>query len=111
MKNLVSCIISLIIILSCNNQVKDVPEDIISEDKMVEVITEIELTQALIKLKFLHQDTLNPQQLFNEVYSDFNVSKEQFNKSLAFYSQEPKTIENIYVKVIINLSKRQAEIQ
>ena len=112
MKNLIRYItflISTVIFISCGNDQIEAPKDIITEDKMVEVITEIELTQALIKVKFANQDTVNQQQLFDEVYKDFNISEEEFNNSLTYYCQEPKLLEEIYIKVINNLSKRQAE--
>jgi hypothetical protein len=114
MKNLLkysSFLISIVVFISCGNNQKKVPEDIIVANEMVEVITEIELTQALIKLKFSNQDTVNQQQLFNEVYKDFNVSEEAFNNSLTYYSKKPKLLEEIYVKVINNISKKQAKNQ
>lgn len=115
MKNLLKYIILLVFtsfFLACGDAEEELPAGVIVEDNMIEVITEIELTQALVKLKFSNQDsTVNQQQLFNEVYRDFNVSEEQFNSSLAYYCKDPKLLEGMYVKVINNLSEKQAEIQ
>ncbi len=105
-------LITLFIFLSCGSKKQNVPNDIIAEDKIVDVIVEIELTQAIIKLKFLNKDSLvNQTQLFNEVYAKHNISQEQFNNSLAFYAQEPKKMDTLYAKVITKLSEKQAEIQ
>ncbi|PCJ26802.1 MAG: hypothetical protein COA97_05260 [Flavobacteriales bacterium] len=111
MKNLIQYIYFTIIFLliSCADGKQEIPIDVIPEDKMVDVITEIEITQALIKLTLSTQDTINQQQLFDKVYEDFNISEEKFNKSLSFYCRQPKVMENIYVRVIISLSKKQAE--
>ena len=98
-------------LLSCSRDIK-LPDDIIPEEKMVEVVAEIEFTQALIKLKFSNKDSLiNQAQLFNEVYTKFNTSEKQFNKSLVYYSEQPEILDSIYVKVITKLSKKQAEEQ
>jgi len=96
-------------LIACGGNEKEFPEGIISQETMVEIITEIELTQALIKVKFSNQDTLNQSQLFNQIYSDFKISEEQFNTSLSFYGNDPKTLEGIYLQAIIKLSENQAK--
>ena len=104
-------LLTTIVLVCCNNK-NELPGEIIPEDKMVEVIAEIEFTQALIKLKLSSQDSIIDQKkLFNEVYSTFNTSEKQFNKSLAYYAKQPKVLDGIYVKVITKLSKKQAENQ
>ena len=103
-------IVSALVVISCQER-KRIPDGIIPEDKMVEVITEVELTQALLKLKIANQDTVNQKQLFEETYKDFGISEETFNNSLDFYCQDPKLLEEIYAKVINNISKKQAELQ
>ena len=96
--------------MSCVRKEEQLPKDVISEDKMVDVITEIELTQALVKLKFSNRDsTINQQELFNQVYTDFNITEEKFNNSLSYYCQSPEVIENIYMGVINKLSEKQAQ--
>ncbi len=81
----------------------------IERDKMVEVISEIELTQALIKLTFSNKDTINSQALYDQVYERFNISEEQFNNSLVFYCKSPKEAEGIYIDAIALLSAKQAQ--
>jgi len=114
MKNLIKYITFLTLLfsfVSCEEKQKEIPSNVISQEKLVEVITEIELAQALIKLKFANQDTINSQQLFEEVYNNFEITEENYNKSLSYYSQDPKLLEEMYVKVINNLSIRQTEFQ
>ena len=99
-------------ILSCNNNNNVIPKDIIPKEKMVAVITDIELTEALIKLKFSNKDSsINQGKLFNEVYQNHNTSEEHFNESIEYYSKQPKVLDSIYVKVIAKLSQIQAENQ
>lgn len=87
------------------------PKDVIQKDKMIDMMTEIELTQALIKLKYSTQDTINGAVLYNEVYKEFGVSKEVFNTSLSYYCEDPNTLMQMYSSVIENLTKKQSELQ
>jgi hypothetical protein len=98
-------------LFSCEANKEDIPVGVISKDKMIEVMTEIELTQALIKLKNSTQDTINEQQLYNEVYDEFDISEGEFNTSIDYYCKEPRPFMLMYGKVIENLTKKQSEHQ
>jgi len=98
-----------LVLFSCANNSEETPEGVIPKDKMIEVLGEIELTQALIKLKLSTQDTVNQEQLFNEVYDEFSITQDQFNNSLTYYCEDPKSLMNMYGKVIEDLTKKQSE--
>ncbi|MGB0881477.1 MAG: DUF4296 domain-containing protein [Vicingaceae bacterium] len=109
--NKYTIIIIGLLLFSCGANKEEIPAGIIPKEEMITVMTEIELTQALIKLKTSTQDTINEQQLFEEVYADFDISEDQFNNSLAFYCKDPKLLRDMYNKVIENLTKKQSEQQ
>lgn len=101
----------VVIISSCNNK-EELPKDILPQEDLINVIAEVEMAQALIKLKFNTTDTIiNQKAIFEDVFIEMNTTEEQFNKSLNYYSQQPKILLEIYEKVIIKLSKQQAENQ
>ena len=97
------------ILISCTEQEDSLPDYLIERGKMVEVISEIELTQALIKIKGTTKDTISSQKLYNQVFEEFDISEEQFTKSLAFYCNTPIQVEGLYLDAIERLSERQAE--
>ena len=98
------------LITSCESEHTITP-DLIERDKMVEVISEIELTQALIKLKFSNKDTINSQELYDQIYEKFKISEEEFNNSLAFYCKTPKQAESLYLEAIEVLTAKQVQNQ
>ncbi len=110
LNNYISIIVCFLL-FSCGTQQKEIPNDVITKEKMIEVMTEVELTQALIRLKASTQDTINEQQLYNEVYMEFDISEEKFNKSLEYYCKDPNQLKEMYNKVIENLTKKQSEQQ
>ena len=100
-------ILSLLILNSCKEEEKK-PVNVLSENDMIEVITEIELTQALVKLKFSNPDTLiDRQEIYNQTFHNFNITQQDFNKSLTYYCKQPTKLTEIYEKVINNLSEDQ----
>jgi len=113
MKNQLKYFIILValVMFSCNNGEDLPPEGVLAKDKMIEVMVEIELTQALIKLKSSTLDTLNERHLYDEVYNAYDISEEEFNNSLEHYCKYPKLLLSMYRKVIENLTKKQSEQQ
>ena len=97
-------------LMSCGSK-DEIPAEVIPKNIMIEVMTEMELTQALVKLKNSTQDTINEQQLFEEVYISYDISENKFNTSLAYYCKDPKLLMNMYGKVLENLTKKQSEQQ
>ena len=95
-------------LLSCGGTQKT-PEGIIHKDEMITIMTEMELTQALVKLKRSAKDTINEQLLYDELFKEFNTSEEEFNKSIAHYCKNPKLLMKMYGKVIENLTRKQSE--
>ncbi|MDB4534151.1 DUF4296 domain-containing protein [Vicingaceae bacterium] len=104
-------IVVFVLFFSCTEESeKALPDYLIEREKMVEIISEIELTQALIKLKFTTQDTINSQELYNQVYEGFEITEVQFNKSLEYYCKKPKGTESLYIDAIERLSERQVNV-
>ena len=96
-------------LISCKDEVENLPEGIIARDKMVDVIAEVELTQALIRLKLSARDTVNQKSLYTQVYQKFEISETEFNNSLDYYCSNPKEMMDVYLEAIENLSERQLE--
>jgi len=78
---------------------------------MIEIMVDIELTEALIELKSSMKDTINEKALYHEVFNSYSISEVEFNKSLVHYCKDPKSLMEMYGKVIENLTKKQSEHQ
>lgn len=101
----------LIVFSSCNPNEKGFPNGVIEEEQMVEILTEVELTQAFVKLKMAEMDSINQEALYQNIFERYNVSQEKFNQSLKHYVTYPEILEDIYSRVIVRLSERQAETE
>lgn len=104
-------IIVFFVFIACKSDEKVLPIGLIGEDQMVHLITDIELTQAFIKLRMAEADSINQTILYENVFEKHSVTKEEFNESLKYYTNTPGQLETIYNKVIVKLSERQAENQ
>jgi hypothetical protein len=93
----------LIILFSCESE--KLPEGILDEDKMVEVLIDIHLAEGLVSTFPIHYDSsriLYP--LFEkEVFKDHKIPDSVFRTSLEFYMKDTKTMDRIYARTIDSL--------
>ena len=100
--------ISLFFLCACGGKNSTAPSDILSPEKMRDVIVSLNISEALINLNNTALPTEKKVLNFN-VFKENNVSKEQYLKSMEFYSQNPKELKKIYAMVLekMNLMKEE----
>ena len=99
----------LIGLLSCAEDT-DIPKHVISEDKMVAVLVDMELTQAEIKYDMAYSKaTVNGHHhKFEKTLSKHNLTFDSFNLNIDYYCSKPLLMQEIYIKVIEVLSEKQS---
>ena len=97
------------LLLGCYNNKDTVPEDILSQDKMVAVLVDVHIARAAFDFSAIQGDSLNRAASYDYIYKIHNVSKTQFVKSFNYYTAHLELMKKVYQEVIIELSKKQSE--
>lgn len=111
MKRILSYIILISLIGSCGDIEKPKkPENLISKDKMVDIIVEINLLNAAkgINKGVLESYGIKPQEY---VFEKFDIDSTQFSQSSRYYAYDLKTYEGIYQKAKERLEERKKAFQ
>jgi hypothetical protein len=102
----------MLTLFSCQKQDKlPAPPDLIAEAKMAGIIVDIHLLEASYGLSGVLENgrAEDEPEGFVDVYKRHGVQKEQFEKSIKYYSSDPEKINAIYEVVVNQLNKLQAE--
>jgi len=104
--------LSVQLLLSCNSSKSfRAPAGIVQPDSMVEVLTDVHIFQATLQLGYFKNDTAGASnKAFESILKKHHLSDEEYNKSLKFYSYNPEIFDDIYEKVLSNLSQQKAEL-
>ena len=107
--------IALIIVpflLACGPE-EQKPDVVFSEEKMVEVIAEFQVAEAIIRLGYhrTKDSLIYNDSIYEAVFDKLEITKFQFDTSYNYYSMHPKEFEKIYAQVIDDLSVRAAELK
>lgn len=100
--------IILMLLLGCSDKKVQIPEDILSKNKMVDVLIDIHLLESKIKKLYIAGDSSS--KLYNHyekmLFEDHGIKRKEYEKSLEFYVQEIEQLEDIYEQVVDSLMVR-----
>ena len=111
MKNYLFILICLL--FACSNSDEKIPENILSETKFELLLKEIHLVEAtfeLHKTKGMGKAKNELANSYQNIYSEYAISEEDFKTTLEYYSVNPEKLEKIYGKVLEELTKERATL-
>ena len=97
-----------LILLSCGNQQKETPQDILSENSFINLLKDIHLAEAkfeLHKTKGMENAKNELAHNYNTIYETYEITVDDFDKTLDYYAQHPEQLEKIYTSVLEQLTK------
>ncbi|MCX6225733.1 MAG: DUF4296 domain-containing protein [Bacteroidia bacterium] len=110
-KNLIYPILIILLVLnSCGEGRSKSKKGILSEEKMVELLVDTHLADAMLLVDNSRLDEKRNKALFYfpSVLEKHGITKAQMDSSVAWYMRNPAGYARIYEQVIKNLEKRQA---
>ncbi|WP_423129593.1 DUF4296 domain-containing protein [Gaoshiqia sp. Z1-71] len=114
-KNLLIIFIGFVLIaLSCKEKGYPKPKNLIGEKKMVEILYDIHLYDAVDdKYKYQRFDSLkiDSKVLYQTILDKHQLTDSLLAQSLIYYSSRPKVYEKIYGKVIERFNLQQEEMK
>ncbi len=99
--------LAMVTAVSCHN--KKIPEGVVSEKAMIEILAEMHTADAYFNVTNGYEcDTLIGEiaYTYNQIFERYGVTKETFDKSLDYYSKNPKKFREMYEKVVLKLNKK-----
>jgi hypothetical protein len=96
----------LLFFAGCDKPVYNKPKKLISEKKMIDMLVDIHLAEAMsqnMQFKVEEMKKLKTQDYYYSILKKYNVADSTFEKSLVFYGGMPKEFEKMYSKVLDRL--------
>ena len=109
MNRLLVYILVPFLVLSCNEIDKPKkPDNLLSKDKMIEIITDISLVNAAkgVDKKLIEEKIINPEYY---IFQKYNIDSLQFAENNNYYAYDVKEYEDIYLNVKNRLEKHRDE--
>ncbi len=102
----------LFVFFSCSKKKTEIPADVIPFRKMKEILIDVQLSQAASANSALVDSFIyNNKEYMVYVLQKHQIKREEFLRSLKFYTSNPEILQEIYDSVLVDLSKIQSESQ
>lgn len=100
MQKYITLFFSVLLFAACK-QAAAPPPDVVSEPQMVNLLTELHLTDGELYTVTPVADTLYKygREKYIAVFKKHHISEKQFDDSYKYYTQDPQKIQGIYEKV------------
>ena len=96
-------LLSFLILFSCS-QKKEQHDNIIPKEQFTNILEKIYLAESDFKLNRVNNSD------YQEILSDYNVSKTDFENTLQYYSERPGLFEKIYEEILIDLEEKRNQL-
>ena len=102
----------LLILFSCSEK-QNTDENIISKEKFTNILEKIHLVESEFQLNKINNTERYKNKLssdYQEIFSEYNVSKTDFENTLQYYSERPELLENMYEEILSNLKEKRTQL-
>lgn len=104
----------ILLLVSCNKKTANnqPPADIISKEKFILVMTDCRLAESAIALSMSKGENKDKvtQYFYSSVWKKHKITHRDFDASIQYYSKNPKMMDEIFQKVVTNLSEMQSKV-
>ena len=100
-------------IISCSqDKTVHIPDSVLPEEKMAEVLVDIHLLEATLNISTFSRDNITKSDLSptTDILKKHEINKAQYDESFAFYTRNPQLLGEVYQQVLNDLSKMQAQV-
>ncbi len=94
-----------------NEEAPEKPDNLLSYDEMIEIMTDVQLAESYVRNGRHNIDSIMPNAFYDHVWEKHALTKEDLEVSLSYYALFPDTLERIYEEVINELTEKQAAIE
>lgn len=112
MKKIIFFISTAFIISSCMEKEINIPENVLKQNEMSSILTDIHIAQSAVNNKIV-TDSMNYtfNDYLNYILKQRKIKKEDFLSSLKFYSEHPDILQEVYDSVLTSLSRMEASTE
>jgi hypothetical protein len=103
---ILSCIIFF---TSCSKKEEEIPKDILPQETMITVLSDMHYAEAMLQLKNLGQNDSTKRiatGYYKFVLAKHHIDQQQFQKSFKYYLSKPEITTDMYDSIITRLSTK-----
>jgi hypothetical protein len=100
-------------LMACDDAPPQRPADLLDRELFTELLLEAQLIEARINHELVveHVSDVPGQRYYEELFSSKGVTREQFERTFAWYSEQPEELKAIYEEIVDELVRRKDRVR
>jgi len=112
MKKILLCALLIVLFAECKKTEVKIPDGVLKKEELVPILADVHIAQAAAVMNSASDSTrYSMAEMMKYIFKIHHTTQAQYDSSIAFYTQHPEIMSQIYDKVIAELSKKQGEVQ
>jgi len=96
----------------CISEEASIPEEIIDREKMVNILEEVQVIEAVRQRGIILPDNIDSEEeamkMYLRLFETYDINDSIYKASFEWYEQHPRILAEMYDEVLIRLSEKQA---
>ncbi|MET3540945.1 hypothetical protein ABID22_001659 [Pontibacter aydingkolensis] len=100
-------------LFACGQKQTKVPDNLLSRDKMVQVLADIHIAESQVESKVIYPDTALMSFNFREkeIFEEHGVTEQEFRSTYQYYLDNLKQMDELYEIIVDTLSLRETKMR
>ncbi len=88
------------------------PEGLLNQEKFTQVMMDVQLLEATLKLKLIRKDDINDRVMgyYQQIWEKHNITEQQYRENLTYYVSQVEVIAEIYDSLEVRISREKGRI-
>ncbi len=110
MKKIIPYLFLIVTFLSCAEKEAEKPKNLIPQDKMEEILYDLNFLQAIRNTNYqvFQRKNINPEEY---IYTKYNVDSLQFAQSNKYYVKNPENYEKMIDRIVERINQEKQKLQ
>ena len=100
-------------VFACGNNQGKAPENLVPQDKMVQILADIHVAEAQVEAKVVYPDTaiMAFNYIEREIFKKHGVTEQEFRDTYQYYKDNLKEMDKLYEIIVDTLSLRETKLR
>lgn len=110
MKKIISYLFLIVTFLSCSEKEAEKPQNLIPQDKMEDILYDLNFLQAIRNTNYqaLQRKNINPEEY---IYTKYGIDSLQLAQSNKYYANNPENYEKMIDRIILRINQEKQKLQ
>ncbi|MBN2682590.1 MAG: DUF4296 domain-containing protein [Bacteroidales bacterium] len=106
-------LLTALFLSACKGNSEEKKGEVIDEEKFIDILVDVHIADAIlsININYNNAELFVPENFYFQVLNNHGISREDFDRSIEYYADDPAVLQKIYEKVSEKIGIKESQIK